>query len=280
MDNHTANSAPSNKSALLSEIIPFTLHLAQGAAMIGLRNRLDVKVPIVTQAYNNTPSAIGTLDLSILLPMFPFLSALNHGIAIAELSSGKKISPSTKWYEYSVSAGIMLWLIANLSGILDLRSLVAIAVSNVLLQFIGCRIERHAKYHQSSGLLMLIAWAVHMSMWLQIIIGFYTAIAASSSITPVPAVVYGIIWVMFTLFSGFGVWSALTTRRKREPNQRDTGGSDQAALKERIGYNTLSLVTKSVLIWMVFLGLQNAEMPLSIFFSSTSKSSQSSLELD
>jgi len=255
------------RSAITSELVPFLLHLAQGGAMLALRSKLDVKVPVIRQVFDKNPTRLGTFDLSLLLPVFPLLSAANHGIALAELSMGRHISPSVKWYEYSISAGVMLWLISSLSGILDLRTLVSIAVSNALLQFIGARIEKDANHGFRNIFLMLVAWVVHTSIWLQIVIGFYGAIAETSTETPVPSIVYGIVWIMFSLFSGFGIWSLVTfrqgTSKVARPSESLTPKSVEALFRERIGYNTLSLVTKSVLIWMVFFGLKNADIPVS-----------------
>jgi hypothetical protein len=255
------------KSMIQSELIPFLLHLSQGAAMIALRNKVNITVPLIRQAFDKEPHVIGRIDLSLLLPVFPLLSAANHAFALGEIFSGRagrvgpdgvqSVTESVKWIEYGISASVMLWLISSLSGILDLRSLVSIVVSNCLLQYLGSRIEKDAIRGHRNSLLMLIAWVVHFSIWTQIVMAFYGAIAETKTTKPVPGIVYGIVWVMFSLFSGFGIWSLIVSREGR-----GMGKKSGELRKDRIGYNTLSVVSKSVLMWMVFFGLKNAELPI------------------
>jgi hypothetical protein len=220
---------------------------------------VGITVPLVRQVFDQPPRAIGSIDLSVLLPLFPLLSAANHAFALGEIYTGratkKGLNESIKWVEYGISASVMLWLISSLSGILDLRSLVSIVLSNCLLQYVGSRIEKEAIGGTRNNVLMLIGWVIHCSIWAQIAIGFYGAIEETTTTKPVPGIVYGIIWVMFSLFSGFGIWSLIVSRTQ-------PGGKTADDLrKNRIGYNTLSVVSKSVLVWMVFFGLKNAELP-------------------
>lgn len=187
--------------------------------------------------------------LKYLLPAFPLLSALNH--AVASFGGGlygavltQQYNPY-RWAEYSVSAGVMLWIICTLSGITDIRTLTSVAMLNATLQYVGYLIER-GKQHNPSVVpgLLATAFAIHVAIWTQIFISFYTAVGSAG--VEVPPAVYSIVVVMFALFTSFGVWSALWA-------------SSSSAIKSfgalESGYVVLSLVSKTLLIWMVYFGV-------------------------
>ena len=240
---------------MLVEAVPLVAHLSQGVAMLFLQKNLRARVPLIRQVFNNPPTVLGKVDLASLLPFIPMLSSLNHAIAIGETISGKQVSKGVKWAEYSASAGLMLWIISSLSGILDLRTLVSIIISNILLQYIGYKLENVPSNNKKRDFgLLSVAWVLQATIWTQIITSFYGALSEATK--EVPAFVYGVIWIMFSLFSGFGIWFSIIYFRDNNIS------ADKHILKDRIGYNILSLVSKSTLLWMVYFGLKNADLPV------------------
>ena len=91
---------------------------------------------------------VGSYKLGALVVAFPILSALNHGFSVASHRGlyaeyvDQGWNP-VRWAEYSFSAGVMVLLVAQMSGVNELRLLLALVASNFLLQFIGCFFHRN-----------------------------------------------------------------------------------------------------------------------------------------
>jgi len=81
--------------------------------------------------------------------------------------------------------------------------------------------------------------AIHTAIWIQLIISFYTLVNQAGD--KVPSWVESIIWVMFSLFSIFGVWATINIK---------------STITRENGYTVLSLLSKSLLNWMIYFGLQ------------------------
>ena len=198
------------------------------------------------------PDAPGTRydrDLAFLLPVFPLLSSLNHMVSVGSPTLytaflNNKTNP-LRWIEYSVSAGVMLWLIARLIGIKDTRTLISLAMANAVLQYLGYLIEearaRNAEPKQIRQLL-LAAWGVHLTIWVQLFIAFYSAL--NDAKIELPTLVYTILPIMFVLFSAFGLLETLWALGKID---------DFEAVE--LGYLVLSVTSKVFLTFMVYFGV-------------------------
>lgn len=207
------------------------------------RTEKNLKWPILSRGFKNE-GRIWEYNLGWLLPVFPLLSATNHTIAVFKPNLNLNYF---RWLEYSVSAGVMLWIICSLCGIVEIRSLVSIAILNAALQYIGyliekCKLENNnlqAKKFFNIGVM------IHASIWIQIFVSFYTLL--NNSKEDVPDIVYAIVVVMFSLFSIFGVWAMLYVYGK----VKSYSGLET-------GYIILSLISKSILIYLVYFGIINA----------------------
>jgi hypothetical protein len=201
--------------------------------------------PLVSQAYEKQAKNY-QYKLAYLLPLFPLLSAVNHTISCAAPSWYRTVLAKevniARWAEFSLSSGVMLWIIGTLSGTVEIRTLVSIVVLNAALQYIGYMIEQSKSNPRLSRQLLGIGFSIHAAIWLQIIVSFYTSI--SNSDNTIPSAVYAIIPVMFTLFTSFGILAALWI-------------SDRITSFERLemGYIILSFVSKTLLTWMVYFGV-------------------------
>jgi hypothetical protein len=130
------------------------VHAAQGAAILVLGN--DFSIP-VTVTFLEGPPGSGMLSEPVTLfevefrwaiAAFLFLAALDHllvslpgirGWYERNLSAG--VNPA-RWYEYSLSASIMIVLIAMLTGIEEASALIAIFGANAAMILFGLVMER------------------------------------------------------------------------------------------------------------------------------------------
>lgn len=225
-----------------------TLHLVQFVAILALVIQdKGGEWPLVSQGFTETVKE-WKYPLSYLLPAFPALSSINHLVSVATPNSWYKkvledeVNP-LRWGEFSVSAGVMLWIIASLSGIVEIRTLVALSMLNAALQYVGYLIEK-AKASGSENIksLLWLGFALHVTIWTQIFISFYTVLNESEE--KPPSIVYSIIIIMFVLFTSFGVLSSLWVYDKVK-----------SFAKLEMGYIVLSLISKTFLTWMVYFGV-------------------------
>lgn len=192
-------------------------------------------------------------DLGVLLPVFPFLSSINHFVSAAspewyEESVLKGKVNYLRWIEFSMSASVMLFLLAILCGVTELRSLVSLLILNVVLQMMGLLIEKRkaegASFRELIGI-MALAWGVFAAMWVQLTMSFFTIVADGT--TKPPDIVYSIIGVELALFGSFGLlqlayvcdWIDFTSYEA--------------------GFIGLSLTAKSLLSWLVYGGVLSAK---------------------
>lgn len=234
-------------------ISAFIVHLSTAFVMFGLiLKKPGNQWPIINRQWLND-SYRYDYYLSILVPIFPFLSSINHIVSLVDSDGYNNILKNKvnylRWAEYSVSAGIMLWIIATLSGILEIRSLVTLAMLNATLQYIGYLIERNVAANtdkKETLKLLWAAWAIHLSIWVQIFISFFTVTQDSNA--PIPDTVYTIIISLFILFSSFGILETLWVFQ---------------IIKSfdilEMGYIILSLSAKLFLSFFVYFGVLNAD---------------------
>lgn len=225
------------------DLICGALHLLQGSFITGYVASKGTNIPVSLKRTSDYGVAWETTyNIANLLPVFSFLSSTNH---VVRYFGGPILGNMSQWMEYGFSASVMLWLIATLSGIVEISVLVNIVILNMLLQYIGYRLTQttdHSEYHR----LLTAGFVLHACIWIPIISTFYAAIQVNNADNikenqpTVPAIVYYIIWFMFSLFTVFGVY----------PIFKDITKTSDVPV-----YPVLSLVTKSLLVWMVFFGI-------------------------
>lgn len=142
-----------------------------------------------------------------------------------------------RWVEYSLSASLMIVLIAGLVGIVDIAALLALFGVNAAMILFGWLMET------SSDPAGEVTWTPFVFGCLAgaipwIAIGVYLVGADS-----IPGFVYGIFVSLFVFFNCFAVNQWLQYRAKGKWADYLTG--------ER-AYIVLSLVAKSLLAWQIF----------------------------
>jgi hypothetical protein len=227
------------------------VHAAQAALILALAN--GFALPITISFMTGPPGTASTTDTVYHLPIGPvvavflLLAALDHGLMAAprihgwyERNLARERNPA-RWWEYSVSASLMIVLIAMYTGIGDVAALIVIFGVNAAMILFGLAMEYANRpgapvtwhpylYGCVAGAVPWIAIAVQ--------IGYSQAQTAN-----VPGFVFGIFASLFVLFMSFAVNMALQYRRR--------GRWQSYLFGERV-YLLLSLTAKSLLAWQIF----------------------------
>jgi hypothetical protein len=226
------------------------LHAGQAVAMVALSNSLALPV---TAAFATGPPGqperppvieeLFSYRLGLAVALFSALSALFHLIVATAgqrryLNDLRRGLNRHRWIEYSLSASLMIVLIAGITGITDVAALLALAGVNAAMILFGWLMEttnpRRPAHDWSPFVFGCIAGAVP---WLAI--GIYLVGAGSD----VPGFVYGIFVSIFILFNCFAINQAL--------QYRAVGRWQDYLFGERT-YIWLSFIAKSLLAWQIF----------------------------
>jgi len=249
-------------------------HLIQagyGEALVNTVFKNQSSFEISNPTYNNT-NILGAYDLAQLVPIFSLLSSMNHSWALLDFTHYKSFVDQgynpVRWGEYSISAGLMTYVIASLSGITDIKTLIGILLANAAMQYSGYSIEKltgesirsenniFAKILYNTAvreqIVGFMLFAVQMSIvW----IAFFTSVAQSDQ--EVPAFVWSIILILTALYLAFGLLSVCYMRGGNRDLGANTGFKhfrETNFRKVEVGYIILSFISKTFLMNMVLFG--------------------------
>lgn len=240
-------------------LVAGTLHLIQAAVFGYFLTMLDRQVTFATTVDYMTgppgsplpPERVVLFDVNLGAGVvaFLFLSAFFHFLISSPMffgrySNGLKQNHNYfRWVEYSLSSSIMIWLIAQLTGISDFSALVGIFAVNASMIFFGALQEKYETPGNGKGLPFIMGSITGIVPW--ILIGIYTLQPGSTNAAEVPGFVIGIIISLFVFFNTFAINQALQYKQV---------GKWASYLQGERSYITLSLVAKSALAWQVFSG--------------------------
>ncbi len=247
--------APAFSSLNRFNLVMAFLHAVQGVVVVLLSR--DFSLPIstsylafneATQTLDPATSEVFNLSVPWLIAGFFFLSALFHLVIATtyrktyeknlELGMNK-----ARWYEYSISASVMLVAISLLVGIYDLSSLIMIFVLASGMNLMGLVMEVHNQTTKTTDWLSYwIGCLLGAIPWVAIAIYLWSGAANGSA---APTFVYWIFVSMFVFFNLFAINMWL---------QYKGIGSWKSYLYGERAYIILSLVAKSLLAWQVFAG--------------------------
>jgi hypothetical protein len=229
------------------------LHAAQAAVLLALSTGFSLPVTgafMEGQPGSGRPKQDLLFDLRIgpLVAAFLLLAALDHALVALPpfraryercLASG--VNPF-RWLEYSLSASLMVVLIAMLSGIADYVALLGLFAANAAMVFLGWLMEllNPPDRVRTRWLPFVLACVVGAAPWVAIAVQI--GVSAGRGHAP-PSFVYAIFVSLFLLFNSFAVNQALQYRRVGRWGDYRHG--------ER-WYLWLSLIAKSLLAWQVF----------------------------
>jgi len=227
------------------------VHAAQAVLILALSSgfALPITITFMTGPPGTASTTNTVYDLTIgpVVAVFLLLAALDHGLMAAPRIHGwyernlRRGRNPARWWEYSVSASLMIVLIAMYTGIGDLAALIAIFGVNAAMILFGLAMEyanrpgapvtwRPYLYGCIAGAVPWVAIAVQ--------IGY-----SQEQTGNVPGFVFAIFASLFVLFMSFAANMALQYRRR--------GRWQSYLFGERV-YLVLSLTAKSLLAWQIF----------------------------
>jgi hypothetical protein len=226
------------------------LHAAQAALILVMASDFAITVtstfpqgPPGTRL--TTPEGLFDVPIGPAIAVFLLLAAFDH-FATATFARNTYESDLSRginrfrWVEYSVSATLMVLLIAAYSGITDITAVVAIAGANVAMILFGWLQERMNPPGRTSTT-MIPFWfgtiagvAPWVAIWVNVI-----------GAPQVPGFVYGIVIAELVFFFSFGLNQWL--------QYRGVGRWRSYAYGEK-AYLVLSLAAKSLLAWQIYGG--------------------------
>lgn len=237
-----------------------TLHFVQGLLMLGASQGVSTikafKKEITTSflVYNEVTQALETktrnvcsLEIGLAAAIFLLLSALAHFFIvfrfqkyIENINRGVNFA---RWYEYAASSSVMICAIATLFGCYDLSSLICIFLVNASMNFFGLHMETlnppdRTKTDWSPFVHGCVAG---LAPWIVVAQYFF----GGGNFSQIPGFVYGILFGYFLFFNTFPINMALQYARVGKWRDYRYG--------EKV-YILLSLLSKSLLAWLVFGG--------------------------
>lgn len=240
----------------LARLRPFNLvagvfHLVQGVAIIVLSNDFSLPVtatfaagPPGTPVSGDQLEELFSYPLGFAVAAFSLLSAFFHFLVASpwgwpryrrELSEGRN---RFRWVEYSMSASLMIVLIAGITGITDVVALLALFGANAAMIFFGWEMETKNRAGERVDWSPFVFGSILGAVpWIGI---FIYLVGAGGE---VPNFVYAIFVTIFIAFNCFAVVQLLQYRAR--------GGWADYLRGERT-YIVLSFVAKSLLAWQVF----------------------------
>jgi len=237
------------------------LHAAQGLIILALSFAKDpiVSSPVVssyltfdsaTQTLVQAQRTLFELPIGPAVATFFFMSAIAHALLAWPLRGwyedrlAAHIQPM-RWIEYALSSSVMIVVIATLSGIQEIGTLVAIFGINAAMNLFGWSMESanegRTKVQWNHYVFGCIAGVVP---WLVITIALWTG-ATEPGAQGAPFFVYMIFVSLFISFNVFAITMILQYRK--------TGRWSDYLVGERT-YMLLSLFAKTLLAWQVFAG--------------------------
>lgn len=231
------------------------LHLASAIAIFALSNNFSLTV--FARYMAGQPGSgkfqtvtYGSVSTGLLVGLFFLLSSLAHFTValLRENSYLKNLSLGRnpyRWLEYSISSSIMIFAIAQITGVGDIAALLGLVGVNASMIGFGWMQER---YENPGGSLQpfwlgCLAGAVP---W--VAIGLYLFSPGASQ--HAPGFVYGIYFSLFALFNCFAIVQWL--------QYKQVGRFKDYLVGERL-YIWLSFIAKSVLAWQIFAAVLAAQ---------------------
>jgi hypothetical protein len=253
--------APARDTRLrLWNAVMAVLHFLQGLAMVILAD--SVLWPITRTRYGFDagtetifPETVAFIDanLPLLVAGFLFISAFAH-TAIATVLYERYVAyldrgmNPYRWYEYAVSASLMIVVIAMLAGIWDLGTLVALFGLVAVMNLAGLLMERrNESTDETDWTPYWVGVLAGIVPWIVIAVTFVGTVTASGGEFPEFVIyIYVSIFVFFNLFALNQALQYLELSRW-----------DNYLFGEKT-YVVLSLVAKSALAWQVYFGTLNS----------------------
>jgi hypothetical protein len=231
-----------------------TIHALQAVVLLAIATAASL--PVTASFLTGPPGQgdygaadIGSVRIDWLVAAFLLLAAVDHLTVSAgrprrwyEANVARGINPA-RWWEYSVSASIMIVLIAMLAGVSELVALIALFGANAAMILFGLVQEQVNLGRDDVDWRPFVYGCVIGAIpWIAITAQLVVSTTEGDG---VPGFVVGIFISLFVLFNTFAVNMWLQYRGR--------GRWADPAFAERV-YLILSLVAKTALAWQVYAG--------------------------
>ncbi len=231
------------------------IHLFQGILMLALSSFENWSVTtnylkfIPNEGLQPATQTVLEIPLAPLVALFLFMSATAHFLLATVLydwyvKNLKKHMNKARWIEYSFSASLMIWIIAMLTGIYDIGTLIALFTLTMVMNLMGLVMEIHNQTTKKTNWISYIVGCIAGFVpWLVIFISLISAQVYSGG--DVPDFVIIIFITIAVFFNLFAINMVLQYKK--------IGKWADYLYGEKM-YIVLSLVAKSALAWQVFAG--------------------------
>ena len=232
-------------------VVAGLLHATQAAVMVVLTN--DIRLPVTASFGTGPPGQptrppqleqLFTYPLGYAVALFSALSAVFHFTVASPQGFGRYLSElghhrnRFRWVEYSLSASLMIVLIAGITGITDITALLALFGVNAAMILFGWLMETSNPSRPATTWVPFVFGCVAGTFpWVGVAI--YLVGAGSD----VPGFVYGIFVSLFVMFNSFAIVQFLQYRAR---------GRWADYLRGERAYIVLSFVAKNLLAWQIF----------------------------
>lgn len=180
--------------------------------------------------------------------LFHIIAAVSNNIYENNVKSGRN---PMRWLEYSITATVMLLIIAITSGVDDTTWRVLICILSVTCIFCGYLSELPSidKSMWAKGSITALGWVAMLGAYAKIGTSFYTRVNQSTQAgANIPGFVYAIVIVIGILYASFGGIHLVHLIKGRE--NIDTNINVEGA------YVVDSLVSKVLLVGLLFGGIE------------------------
>jgi len=246
------------KNLRIFNLVMGFLHAIQGIAVLLISDPDKGIVPITinylrfdTQTQSLLPATeqITEVNIAWFVAIFFFMSSFAHFFISTVYR--KKYEKNlllginkVRWFEYALSASVMMVAISFLTGIYDLSSLVMIFTLDALMNLLGLAMEVHnSQKKEVNWLTYILGCIAGIVPW--IVFGIYVYGATEFGGGNIPDFVYWIYVSIFLFFNSFAINMILQYKK--------VGPWKDYLYGEKV-YIILSLVAKSLLAWQVFGG--------------------------
>ena len=231
------------------------LHLGSAIAIFALAN--NFALPVFARYMAGQPGSgkfqmvsYESVSTALLIGIFFLLSSLAHfTVAFPRQQSyldnlAKNRNPY-RWLEYSISSSIMIFAIAQITGVGDIAALLGLVGVNASMIGFGWMQER---YEKPGGSMQPFWLGCVAGAFPWIALGLYLFSPGASQ--HAPGFVYGIYFSIFALFNCFALVQWL--------QYKQVGRFKDYLAGERL-YIWLSFIAKSVLAWQIFAAVLGAQ---------------------
>jgi len=225
------------KNLKIFNLVMFGFHIIQVFLMLFLSNDYSLPVNYSYPEYNSVTMMISSASETLFeIRVAPLIGTVLYDKYVKNLKKG--MNPY-RWYEYSISASLMIVIIAMLSTIYDIGTLIALFTLTGIMNLMGLMMELHnQKTERTDWTSYVIGCIAGFVPWLVIFIPLITA-------ESVPDFVIAIYVTIAIFFNCFAINMVLQYKK--------IGKWQNYLYGEKI-YIVLSLVAKSALAWQVFAG--------------------------